>query len=130
MRACWRTCRRAGSTTPATLLRYTPAQVVQYLLPLPDDYSANDVARAWTLTALLNLDGMDQFTARHLCDAEGITTLEELADQSQATLDRILDTLVAPPHSRPAALAKQGHGKRWRLAARIQVNAEDISIDR
>ena len=36
--------------------------------------------------------------------------------------------LVAPPHSRPAALAKQGHGKRWRLAARSQVRK--ISIDR
>ena len=101
------------------LLRYSPAQVVHNLLPLPEDYSANDVARALMLTALLNLDGMDLFTARHLCDAEGITTLEELADQSQATLDRILDTLVAPPHSRPDALAKQGHGNRWRLACAV-----------
>ncbi len=102
------------------LLRCTPARVVQCLLPLPDDYSANDVARAWTLTALLNLDGMDLFTARHLCDAEGITTLDELADQTQATLDRILETLVAPPHCRPAGLTKQGHGERWRRAARMQ----------
>jgi hypothetical protein len=103
------------------LLRYTPAQVVAHLSPLPDDYSAQDVRRAWMLTALLNVDGMDLFSARHLYDAEGITSLQELADQSQATLDRILSTLVAPPHSRPAALATQGHGKRWRLAARIQV---------
>ena len=58
--------------------------------------SANDVARAWTLTALLNLDGMDLFTARHLCDAEGITTLDELADQSQAALDRIWKRLSRP----------------------------------
>ena len=123
-------CHAIRSATPALperfsdadplLLRYTPVEVVQDLLPLPDDYSANDVARAWTLTALLNLDGMDLFTARHLCDAEGITTLDELADQSQATLDRILETLVAPPHCRPAALAEQGHGERWRLAARMQ----------
>ena len=113
-----------------TLLRCTPTQVVQYLLPLPVDYSANDVARAWTLTALLNLDGMDLFTARHLADAEGITSLEELADQSQATLDRILDTLVAPPHSRPDALAKQGHGNRWRLAARISSDRHRELIQR
>jgi hypothetical protein len=111
-----------------TLLRYTPLQVVQYLVPLPDDYSANDIARAWTLTALLNLDGMDRFTARHLGDAEGITTLEELAAQSQATLDRILDTLVAPPYSRPAALAEQGHGQGWRLAARISSDRYRESI--
>ena len=51
------------------------------------------------LTALLNLDGMDLFTARHLCDAEGITTLEELADQSQATLDRILKIFSSRPHT-------------------------------
>ncbi len=112
---------RRGFHHARKLLRYTPAQVVQYLSPLPDDYSAKDVERAWMLTALLNLDGMDLFTATHLYDAEGITSLAELAHQSQATLDRILKALVAPPHARPAALAKQGHGKRWRVAAKIQV---------
>jgi len=117
--------RARGFHHARALLRYPPAQVVRYLLPLPDDYSANDVARAWTLTALLNLDGMDLFTARHLADAEGITTLEELADRSQAALDRILATLVAPPHCRPAALAQQGHATRWRLAARTLAKAAE-----
>ena len=128
MRACWRTCGRAGSTTPARCSATRPFRSCRYLLPLPDDYSANDVARAWTLTALLNLDGMDVFTARHLCDAEGITTLEELADQSQATLDRILDTLSRPhtpgrPRSRSRGMASGGG---WRPGVR----SAKISIDR
>ena len=57
---------------------------------------------------------MDLFTARHLCDAEGITTLDELADQSQATLDRILEALVAPP-TLPAGRARKAGA--WRALA-------------
>ena len=102
------------------LLRYRREQVVQCLLPLPDDYSANDVARAWTLTALLNLDGMDLFTARHLCDAEGITTLKNWRTRARRRSIASWTRLSRPHTPRPAALAEQGHGKRWRLAARMQ----------
>src|SRR5262245_56421515 len=91
------------------LLRYTPDQVVQYLSPPPADYTADDIKRAWMLTALLNLDGMNPSTAVYLYDTEEITSMQELAGQTKATIDRVLATLIAPPHDRPPELATQGH---------------------
>src|SRR5258708_7302785 len=40
------------------LLRYGADEIVALLSPLPPIYSADDIKRAWMLTALLNLDGM------------------------------------------------------------------------
>jgi hypothetical protein len=105
------------------LLRYSADEVVEYLSPLPQDYSAADVRRAWMLTALINLDGMDLYTAPYLYDTLGIVSLPELANQSQATIDSALATLIAPPHSRPPELANQRHAERWIMGARIQVRS-------
>src|SRR5215475_12422581 len=73
------------------------------------------------LTALFNLDGMDRHTAIHLYDEVGIRSLRELSRQSRATLDGVLRTLIAPPHSRPPELAAQRHAERWIVSARILV---------
>jgi hypothetical protein len=112
---------RHGYDHARKLLHYTPAEVVQSLRPFPDSVTAEDIERAWTLTAFLRLDGMDRYTARYLYDTEKITSIQELAEQSPATLDKILETLVAPPHARPPELATQGHARRWLMSARIQV---------
>jgi hypothetical protein len=103
------------------LLRYPSAQVITLLKPLPAAYSEQDIRRAWVLTALLNLDGMDRYTATHLYDEVGIRSLDELARQSRATLDSVLQTLTAPPHSRPPELAAQDHARRWIISAKISV---------
>src|SRR6188472_1499669 len=50
------------------LLRYTPEQVVRSLPAPPAGVSARDVKRVWTLTAFLNLGGMDVYTAQYLYD--------------------------------------------------------------
>jgi hypothetical protein len=101
------------------LLRYLPQQVITLLKPLPTAYAEEDITRAYMLTALVNLDGMDPYTATHLYDAVGIRSLAALAGQSQATLDAVLQTLIAPPHSRPAELAAQDHARRWIMSAKI-----------
>ena len=105
------------------LLRHDPGDVVRYLSPLPPEISADDIRRAWMLTALLNLDGMDLYTAQYLHDTVGIVSLVELANQSRATIDSALAILIAPPHSRPPELASQGHAGRWIVAAKIQVRS-------
>jgi hypothetical protein len=101
------------------LLRYPPAQVATLLKPFPPDYAAEDITRAWMLTAFLNLDGMDRYTAVHLYDEVGIHSLAELAAQSRATLDAVLQTLTMPPHARPPELATQDHARRWIMSAKI-----------
>ena len=103
------------------LFRYSVDQVVALLQPLPPSTTREDIERAWMLTALANLDGMDHYTARHLYDEVGIHSLQELARQSPATLDKVLQALVAPPHSRPPELAAQRHGERWIVSAKILV---------
>jgi Tc toxin complex TcA C-terminal TcB-binding domain len=103
------------------LLRYSADEVIGYLSPLPPDYSAADIRRTWMLTALLNLDGMDLYTAQYLYDTVRIVSLPELANQSQATIDSALATLIAAQHFRPPELAKQRHAERWIMGAKIQV---------
>src|SRR5262245_2804842 len=103
------------------LARYTPEEVTALLRPLPPGYAAEEIARTWMLTAFFNLDGMDRYTAIHLYDEVGIRSLRELSRQSRATLDGVLRTLIAPPHSRPPELTAQRHAERWIVSARILV---------
>ena len=103
------------------MLRFSAEQVIDALSPVPPSYTQADVRRTWTLTAFLSLDGMDRYTAAHLYQSEGITSLPELAAQSEATLDAILLKLTFPPHDRPAELLTQGHALRWRTAAKVLV---------
>lgn len=113
--------KRRGFDHARKLLRHDPNDVARHLSPLPPGYSEGDIRRAWMLTALLNLDGMDLYTARYLHDVTGIGSMEELASQSRATIDAVLATLIGPPHSRPPELAAQGHAARWIVAAKVQV---------
>jgi hypothetical protein len=103
------------------LLRYPPDEIVSALQPLPDGTTEAQVARAWMLTAFLNLDAMDPYTARFLFDQAGISSLKELAAQSPATIDSILQTLTGPEHQRPPELATQDNARRWIVSAKIQV---------
>ena len=103
------------------LLRYSPRKVAGALRPLPEGTTEAQVSRAWMLTALLNLDGMDHYTARFLYDQAGIRSLKELAAQSVATIDTILHELTGPEHGRPAELITQDHSRRWIVSAKIQV---------
>jgi len=65
------------------LLRYPSDQVVEYLSPLPSDYTADDIKRVCTVTAFFNLDGMDRYTAKYLYDTEEITSMQELPDRAR-----------------------------------------------
>lgn len=103
------------------LLHYTDDQILALLRPLSSAYSEEEVRRTWLLTALLNLDGVDCFTAKYLHDKVGIRSLQELASQSPATIDSVLQTLISPPHSRPPELTDQDHAKRWIISAKILV---------
>jgi hypothetical protein len=102
------------------LLRSTPDQIIALLQPLPDGIDDQQIRRAWTLTALFNLDAVDQYTARYLYDVAGIRSIDDLAHQSPATIDSILQTLTSPQFGRPPELATQGHAQRWIISARIQ----------
>jgi hypothetical protein len=83
-------------------------------------YTAADVTRVYALTSFIDTDGMDRRTAIHLHDVVRIRSLVDLARQSEASLQDMLDGLAAPRGKRPAALATSGHAARWRASALIQ----------
>src|SRR5262249_46535718 len=86
----------AGYDHANKLLQRTPQSVVGVLGPYTKEkpYTAADVNRAYALTALLDLDGMDVRTALHLFGAASIHSLADLAAQSEASLQKILESLV------------------------------------
>lgn len=110
----------AGYDHANKLLQRPLSSVLRVLGPFEGrPWTAADVTRAYALTSFLDLDGMDRRTAIHLYDAMSIKSLAELARQSEASLQTMLDGLAAPRGRRPAALATSGHAARWRASALI-----------
>ncbi len=107
-----------GLCSASRMLAYEDDEIEALLSPL-SGYTSADITKAWVLTAFLNLDGMDPYTAEHLYEQESITSLASLASQSTASMDSILSTLTSTPHDRPGELATQGHSTRWPLEASI-----------
>jgi hypothetical protein len=94
------------------LLRYSADEMIGYLSPLPPDYSAADIRRTWMLTALLNPDGMDLYTAQYLYDTLRIVSLPELANQSQRSRDPHRGAALSPARTREtAARGALDHGR-------------------
>jgi len=81
-------------------------------------YGPDDVKRAYELTSLFDLDGMDTRTAIYLHDTASIRSLAALARLSEASLQSLLDRLVEG-EGRPPELATSGHAARWRASAAI-----------
>ncbi len=110
---------KAGYGRANTLLKRSMTSVVDMLSPytaLP--YDQADVEEAYALTAFLDLDGMDWRTAVELVITQSIDSMSDLASQTEASLQTILDAMVTA--GSPAALATQGHPARWRAEARIR----------
>ena len=100
------------------LLRFDVQAVIDMLDP-GVDYTQADIEEAYHVTSFFNLDGMDEYSARHLYNDESIESLSELGQQSQATIATILGTLTGTPHNRPSELEDQDHERRWPLEARM-----------
>ncbi|MCB9765455.1 MAG: hypothetical protein H6739_37115 [Alphaproteobacteria bacterium] len=118
--------RAAGFTHARKLLRYTQQEVVDLMDDLyPSTWTGGEIEKAYVVTALLNLDGMDRYTADYLHDAEsigvGAPPYEDLAGQTQVDLAGWLDDLVST-ESRPAELDQQSFDTRWLLEARRIAN--------
>jgi len=110
----------AGLRSGRHLIERDVEDVVTLLSPVPvGGYDEEDIRRAWRITTLVDLDGMDIYTARHLHDVQIIQELSFLATQSEATLDGILQGLVTND-ARPAELTQQGHSLRWATEARLR----------
>lgn len=98
----------------------------------------SEVQRAIGLTSLLNLDGMDLYTAKYLYDVEGVTSLEVLAGLSYATVAGYISTLQGSPHNRPSQLSQQEHDRGWvdealltipsRPAERLLVRVQTVPV--
>jgi hypothetical protein len=111
----------AGYDHANKLLQRTLGSVIQVMGPYEKKpFIAAAVTRAYALTSLIDLDGMDVRTAVHLHDVESIGSIAELAKRSEASLQMILDKLVEGSIRRPTELATQGHAARWRASAVIQ----------
>ncbi len=119
----------AGFPDARALLRQPADRVVALLRTGGTPLGATDLARAWTLTAFLNLDGMDRFTARHLHDVRHVTSLQALADTPEATLLSWLAELVHR-HDRPALLNDPRRVQRWITAARVHARPRGGELTR
>ena len=110
----------AGFTDAWRLLRQSPGRIAARLPKGRRSYGMGEVERAWVLTALLNLDGIDRFTARHLHDDRHVASLKALAEDlaGEDAEEWITEGLVRA-HRRPEALLAQGHARRWITAALV-----------
>ena len=110
----------AGYDHANKLLLRPIESVIRVLAPYTKkSFGPDDVMRAYTLTSLFDLDGMDTRTAVYLHDAAAVGSLAALASLSEASLQSLLDRLVEG-QGRPPDLATQGHAARWRASAAIQ----------
>ncbi len=116
--AALRTKLHASAIHHANAMLTRTLEVIKELVLPSSSYTEPDVEKAYALTAFLDLDGMDRYTALHLFEDHGITTMTLLAQQSPATIASILTSLVAD-EDRPAELTQQGHHTRWVKSARI-----------
>ncbi len=110
---------RAGFDHARKLLRISSDRVIGRVLRDTSPENEQQLRRAYSLTLLANLDGMDHYTARHLHDTHQVSDLSDLIDLGRHNLERILGDLVSVPHDRPEALVEQRHSERWLLEARI-----------